>query len=54
MNSSLYQAYCKSQAPQLQEQHSAVKILLEIFQDTYLVRSQKGSGYLKFKWKENI
>lgn len=49
MNSSLYQAYCKSQTPQLQEH-----FLLEIFQNTYLVRSQKGSGYLKFKWKENI
>lgn len=31
---SLYQAYRKSQTPQLQEQHSAVKILLEIFQGT--------------------
>lgn len=31
---SLYQAHCKSQTPQLQEQHSAVKLLLEVLQDT--------------------
>lgn len=34
MNSFLYQAYCKSQTLQLQEQHSAMKSLPEIFQDT--------------------
>lgn len=31
---SLYQAHCRSWTPQLQEQHSAVKMLLEVLQDT--------------------